>query len=285
MNNIEEEERVMSRGSEWRIWDLHVHTPESYENSFTIPSDEKESYPNIWDYYVDQLEKIKNVTVLGITDYFTIEGYKKVLEYKNLGRLNNFDLIIPNIEFRLPLLTEKGKKLEIHILFNNEVSIRDIEDNFLFELHFQDGKNETRTINVENIKKLGQTLKQEDKTLIGSDFKIGGESISIDMDELLRLLSRTKRSIFKNNYLIVLPKNTWDKIPWNAQGKLTKRNILYNSDAFFGSNQKGRDWALGKRDIEPQEFVNRYRTLKPSLHGSDSHCFENFLKSFLLDKS
>src|SRR5208337_4899473 len=96
------------RGSEWRRWHLHVHTPFSYLNN---------QFPNNWDEYVQGLFKAaisKEIAALGITDYFTIDGYKKITqEYlgvpskmealfspKEIEVIRNI-LIIPNIEFRL----------------------------------------------------------------------------------------------------------------------------------------------------------------------------------------
>ena len=85
----------MNRGSEWRIWDLHVHTPSSLKHNYTCTKEE-----NIWDKYIEALEQLpKDIKVLGINDYLFIDGYKKVLEYKNKGRLKNIDLILPVIEF------------------------------------------------------------------------------------------------------------------------------------------------------------------------------------------
>ena len=90
----------MSAGSIIRKWDLHVHTPESYENQFGFSGrNDREAYKNnIWEKYIDELEKVKDVSVVGITDYFSIDGYKKVIAYQKNGRLQNFDLILPNIE-------------------------------------------------------------------------------------------------------------------------------------------------------------------------------------------
>jgi len=93
----------MNKGSVWRKWDLHIHTPESFRHEFRfINREEKEKYNNnIWAKYIDELDKISDVSVISITDYFTIDGYKKVLEYKENGKLQNFDRILPNIELRL----------------------------------------------------------------------------------------------------------------------------------------------------------------------------------------
>src|ERR1043165_6678294 len=96
-----------NRGSEWRKWDLHVHTPASVLNN---------GFGADWDVYVQKLFRIlleKEIAVVGITDYFTIDGYKKVKEeyladkakmltlFSNdeIERINQI-LIIPNVEFR-----------------------------------------------------------------------------------------------------------------------------------------------------------------------------------------
>ena len=62
------------RGSEWRKWDLHVHTPASFEHGF-----------GDWDDYIAALGEVRDIAVLGITDYFTIEGYKKILQLRHDG--------------------------------------------------------------------------------------------------------------------------------------------------------------------------------------------------------
>ena len=110
---------IYDRGSEWRRWDLHVHTPTSYTHEFKFINDgaKRKDQGDIWEKYIEELEKISNVSVIGITDYFTIDGYKKVLEYRRKkGRLSNFDLILPNIEFRLHTITAKVKRLNIHLI-------------------------------------------------------------------------------------------------------------------------------------------------------------------------
>src|SRR5687768_3567277 len=61
-----------SRGSEWRKWDLQVHTPASHLHH---------DFGSDWDAYVTNLFRAaiaKESAVIALTDYFTIEGYKKI---------------------------------------------------------------------------------------------------------------------------------------------------------------------------------------------------------------
>ena len=56
------------RGSIWRRWDLHIHTPAS---GFGTEAD----YPTL----IENL-KSSEADVIGINDYATIDGYSKILE-------------------------------------------------------------------------------------------------------------------------------------------------------------------------------------------------------------
>ena len=67
------------RGSIWRKWDLQVHTPYSYLcNQFGTD----------FDVYLQKLFRFaisKQIAAIGITDYFTIEGYKEIKSYLSDG--------------------------------------------------------------------------------------------------------------------------------------------------------------------------------------------------------
>lgn len=104
------------RGSEWRRWDLHVHTPASFEHQF-----------GGWDDYLGALRTIKGVSVLGVTDYFFIDGYKKIRELRKAGDFSNFDAVLPNIELRLGTFIPKRsdgtqlRRLNFHIIFSDDL--------------------------------------------------------------------------------------------------------------------------------------------------------------------
>jgi len=71
------------KGSEWRKWDLHIHSPLSILNN---------QFPKLshgepdWEPFLQKLESL-DMAVIGITDYFTIEGYKELKKFKEQGRL------------------------------------------------------------------------------------------------------------------------------------------------------------------------------------------------------
>jgi hypothetical protein len=67
----------LSRGSEWHKWDLHIHSPLSGLNN-QFPYNESPD----WEAYISVLESLGDIPAIGITDYFAIDGYKKVREFK-----------------------------------------------------------------------------------------------------------------------------------------------------------------------------------------------------------
>ncbi len=94
------------RGSYWRRWDLHVHTPYSELNN---------GFGDDFDTYAKELltrAKDNDIACIGITDYFLIDGYKAlrkiVDEDTKLEALLDPScathakkvLYLPNIEFR-----------------------------------------------------------------------------------------------------------------------------------------------------------------------------------------
>ena len=268
----------MNRGSIWRKWDLHVHTPASFHHQFRLSEEEKKKYQlNIWEKYISELEKVSDVSVVGITDYFSIEGYKKVLEYRGRGRLQNFDLILPNIEFRLDKFVA-DRRLNYHVIFSDEIGADRIESEFLEELHIKTHTGETRKLTRENIEEIGRTLKEHQETFRSkSDYIVGCENITVSLDEIIKVL-RNKESIFAGKYLLVLEEEGWDSINWAGQDHLTRKTILVQSHAIFSSNPNTRNWALGKRDLSPEDFIREFGSLKPCIHDSDAHTFEKLCK-------
>ena len=72
---------MFNKGSEWRKWDLHVHTPASLDHKYGGNDDAT------WEKFLTDLENLpEEFKVIGINDYFFIDGYERVLKEKN-GRV------------------------------------------------------------------------------------------------------------------------------------------------------------------------------------------------------
>lgn len=96
------------RGSEWRKWDLHIHTPGTgREDKFTG-----------WPSFLQALKATKDVSVVGVTDYLSIANYEHLIGHKKDAKLGSIELLIPNIEFRVTPQTDKGHAVNLHLLID-----------------------------------------------------------------------------------------------------------------------------------------------------------------------
>src|ERR1700719_4260794 len=100
----------LNSGSRWYRWEPHIHAPG------TLLNDQFKG-ANSWERYLKALEAARPaIRAIGITDYYSTEGYERVREAKLQGRLPGCDLIFPNIEMRLGIGTVKGKWVNLHLL-------------------------------------------------------------------------------------------------------------------------------------------------------------------------
>ncbi|HEX5774976.1 MAG TPA: hypothetical protein VFY28_03400, partial [Candidatus Paceibacterota bacterium] len=273
------------KGSEWRKWDLHVHTPESHLNT---------EFPGNWDEYVQGLFRaaiVKEIAVIGITDYFTIDGYKKLnREYlsnrpkmESLFTVEELEKIeeikvMPNIEFRLDKFVG-DRSINFHVLFGEDVPISDIEENFLHDLDFVSEGNpqaaeEKRKLKIANLTEMGARLRAEHAEFSDrSDLYIGMMNAVVSDGQISELLEGTP-SKFKGKYLMgVVADEDLSSIDWNSRDHQTRKVLIQKSDFLFASNPRTRTWALGRTPYEEGEekFIEEFKTLKPCLHGSDAH--------------
>ena len=92
------------RGSEWRKWDLQIHPPESKLNDQYSLDDSN----GIWSKFIDCIKK-SDVTVFGIADYFSIDGYVKLMDKVKHEQQLKQKVFFPNIEFRMDISLNKAK--------------------------------------------------------------------------------------------------------------------------------------------------------------------------------
>lgn len=58
--------RTYPSGSGWRLWDLHIHHPETlFNNGFRSSTTEER-----WESYLSAIERWGEIGALGITDYY-----------------------------------------------------------------------------------------------------------------------------------------------------------------------------------------------------------------------
>jgi energy-coupling factor transporter ATP-binding protein EcfA2 len=265
------------RGSEWRRWDLHVHSPASFEHQF-----------GSWDDYLAALRGIKGVSVLGITDYFFIDGYKKIRELRMTGDFLNFDTVLPNIELRLGTFIPKRsdgtqlRRLNFHIVFSDDVEPDVIEQQFIQALHFQiEGHPEddrgVRNVTRQAIEESGRLVKKHQSSFAqDSDFVAGCKVVTFDLTEVRKVL---QKKCFEGKYLLFLAAENWDQISWSGQDYLVRKNLLQSAHAMFCGQENTIAWCLGRHhDMNEEAFKAEFGALKPCVHGSDAHAITDLCK-------
>ncbi len=237
------------KGSIWRKWDLHLHTPKTkLSDNFKI---EGKDDIEIWNKFCQTIEE-SDVSVFGITDYFCCENYFKFLEIFKNQYPDSKKVFFPNIEFRLPIaVNKKGEEVNIHLIFDNKLDKSKI-DEFLISVktHFSDGSE----------------VYLNCKSLKPEHFA----STTVALDEIKRKL----KEVFGTSkpYLIVAAANNAGLRPTNSPRKLSITDeIDKDCDAFFGGAQN-IEYYLKTDRYEEAKFISKQ---KPVLSGCDAHSFED----------
>jgi ABC-type lipoprotein export system ATPase subunit len=259
-----------SKGSKWRKWDLHIHSPLSgLANNFPI----KDGKPD-WESYITALEALGDIPAIAITDYFLIDGYKEVRKYKDAGRLKNIQLILPNIEFRLDNIVG-GKRVNFHVFFSDEVSPQDIEDHFLSDLRIALENHpwldsDIRKLKRSSLEELGEKRKAEHEPFRDrSDFEIGCMTAVTHLADIMELLTQNSR--FRGKYLTALAEENMSLMDWDGQDHGVRKSILQSSHILLSANPKSIEWCLGKKHGHPDDYIQEFKSLKPCIIGSDAH--------------
>jgi ABC-type lipoprotein export system ATPase subunit len=252
------------QGSLWRKWDLHIHTPSSIEQQYG--GDES------WDKFISALENLPvEVKVIGITDYYFIDGYAKVMNYKKKGRLKNIDKIFPILEFRIDTFGSGNEnqlqKINLHILLNLDENILDSEIKAVKE-EFID------MIPLSSIRK-HQTKKLSRENFIseGGNLSDGFKSFIPPTKQVLECIKSDK---WKGKTILLAGYKEWSNLEKNQQLKPLKEELFGNARAFFSSNFDNY--------TANQDWLNKYGT-KKLLHSLDIHDFKDLDTYELDDKS
>lgn len=255
-------------GSKWRKWDLHVHTPISIKQEYGGNEE------NSWTKFVEQIENLNEpYSVIGVNDYFTIEGYKKLKEFQNQGKLQRVTLF-PVIELRVRAFgnlsnEDAWKRVNLHILFDN-IEIEKIETQFLNLLKFDYTTFSKTGLTRDNIIEFGNSLIQsmpENKRNGTSPLETGFNSLNFDHREVYTLLEQSGL-----NYMIAIGKAEWEAMRWDGS-IAEKKDIIERSHFMFTAAASVPAHEKSKNSINQQGYNI------PLLDCSDAHTFSDKLDS------
>ena len=256
------------RGSSWGIWDLHVHTPASHEHGYGDRQDE-----GVWERFIKELEALPSeVRVLGVNDYLHIEGYKRLLEAKDQGRLPNIELMLPMVELRVDRFGGQKylSRVNYHVVFSDELSPDEIEGFFvkrlMLDLDFGGGESYRGGASTDReLEEIGRAYKRStppEKRPAVSDIKAGFGAATYNLESVRELLDTT---LFRGKVLVGLGLNEWKDLRWDGTGGAQKKDIACRSDFLLVASPTP-EGAGEHRSRLVQEGIET-----PLLHASDAH--------------
>jgi ABC-type cobalamin/Fe3+-siderophores transport system ATPase subunit len=275
------------RGSEWRRWDLHLHTPGTKKNdNFTGTTlDEKweHFYSAIDSYIEDEADPAKSIAVIGITDYLSVENYQKVVADNRLP--DSVSLVLPNVEMRIQPIANDSP-INIHFLFDPAL-VGSIDDRFFGKLKFRRGTTDFSAARSELVR-LGKAI---DSTLDDEKaYRKGIEQYVPSFDIIQEVFAND--SDLRGHTIILVSNSSNDGVSGAAnhsdyfdtdgqdsQLKAFRQSIYKFVDGIFSATPSDIAYFSGTKPTCPPELViEQCGSLKPCVHGCDAHDNENLFE-------
>ena len=246
-------QKEQERGSEFRKWALHIHSPYTVLNNNFGLSDGKGNVD------IDKfIKKIKDegISAIGLTNYFNFSDD----DFRLKDRLNKEGIAtFLNLEIRLSYINKSDQLFDYHIIFDNKLPDIIIK-NLLGQLKAN----------------IGSTNKSFN-TLISSEIE---NVANIDLSQLLKVLNNDKElnGRFLTGFLSRGHGSaTSDSDPKNGA---VYENICVNSDFLIHSSCDNPATCKDKKCkhnnilIDRKFWLDKSRYIKPLLQSSDAHSLE-----------
>lgn len=273
---------IYPKGSEWRLWDLHIHTPASYNyrgGRFATmqPTEKAAAITQI----ITNINE-SDVAAYAINDYWTFEGYLALRTAHEAGEAIKKS-IFPGIELRIESAT--SFRLNIHVILSDTLSIQEISDfKNALKVRIVD-----RPLSDEALRKYALELGPDKAILHGGIqgyrddpeklFHIGAQTAEISKAsfiEALALIPEDKR-------LVMLPYDCFNGasgIDWRKQ-MAEDVYFLRMADVFEERLQKNIDLFSGRKTSANETFIDNFQIAiggrpKPCVSGSDGHSIAAF---------
>lgn len=292
----------MKRGSTWHRWDLHVHSPASYEGDFGPPAEDL-----TWSEYAKALilaVREHQICAISIQDYFTTKGYEELVDRgfydADAGVLSVEGeeaevLIIPGMEVRFSNFVGGTTALNAHLYFDPDYYRKESVRFFLGKLVcFREGVQQisaepnqliryghakNRKMRVDALLAL-DNLNREEKY---SALYRAQQDASVSLD-CLRKAVREYQSHLRGNkapVLIAIAGSGYGAVQaydWDGRHGPIRKEVTHLADMVLSSNAGDRQFYLGQHEDAPIEVLKEeIGGAKPCIWGSDAHNVETLL--------
>ena len=239
------------RGSEWRKWDLHLHSPG------TKQSDGFKAIEGVdlWDAYCKKLHD-SDVQAFGIADYFSADGYFSSLKNYTERFPTSHKVFFPNIELRTnDIVNKEQEEVNVHLIFNpSHPDHIDKIRSFLSTLKTNKTDGAGRNVRASELK-------------YGKDYEAATTTRAFIKEALEETYGKDADPL---DYVLIVTaaNNDGVRAERGKQRKLLITDELDKfSDAFFG-NAGNVGYFLSTNRAENKE---EYTKPKPVLSGCDAH--------------
>jgi len=272
------------KGSQWRMWDLHVHTPASFHWNGgkllrNMSVDEKDAT------FQELFETIESseVAVFCFMDYWTLDGYIQFKDFLKRKQLKLTKTIFPGMELRIEAPVDY--RLNIHVILSNLLSMQQLDD-FKSNLIV---RSIGRRISDESIIEFAKSLDASKARFHGYD-----DPKKLSQDELLKLgaftIEVTKesfiaamKSVPSGTAYIILPFDTSDglsDLDWKTQPQ-ADNYFMQTAHIFESRKEETINLFLGIKTERNRDFIENFlKTLdykqKPVICGSDAHRYSDY---------
>ncbi len=254
-----------SRGSEWRKWDLHLHTPG------TAKGDNYSADENVWEKFLNELEALSDIAVFGITDYWSIDNWKKLKDEQSRNHRLRGKLLIPNVELRIIPVTKEDVPINLHVLFDPKMSFDDIQRQFFQQLHFESCGakfSATRT----DLVALGRQICGDSSLPENAAWQKGVNQFQVPYTKIKALV---ELPYWRGKCIVGVANGTKD----GASGiqdcamRESRCEIYRMADFIFSARKQDIDYFLGRDCDSEERVIEQYGSIKPCVCGSDAHDF------------
>jgi hypothetical protein len=259
-------------GSKWHRWDPHLHAPGTILNDQYGGTDP-------WNDFLLKIEAADPpIRALGVTDYYSTDGYDGARKHKQAGRLAGVEFIFPNVEMRLAVGTAKGSAINVHLLVDPAATDH-IEQTwrFLRALTF-DAYGETFRCEQADLVRLGRAHDKSaatDKVAL----RVGVNQFKVNPDQLR--IEWKRSSWAQENTLIAVAGGSGDGtsgLKGDASLAAMRKELERMAHIIFSAQPKQRDFWLGRGAASLEKLDADWGGRKPCLHGSDAHDLEHVAK-------
>jgi len=270
------------KGSEWRLWDLHIHTPASYNYAggcFTkmMPEQKAGAISQI----ITNINE-SDVAVYAINDYWTFDGYLELRKAHDAGQEIQKS-VFPAIELRIESASKH--RLNIHVILSDKLTVQQLADfKMQLRLRLTDRPLSDEAL-IEFAKKLdGAKAKKhgapegylDDPAALA---RLGAETAEITKASFEAAL----KAIPEDLRLVMAPYDCYggmEKIDWKVQ-PAEDIYFLQLVDIVEERDQENIDLFACRKTPANEAFIGDFKVTiggrpKPCISGSDGHSIASF---------